>query len=72
MGDVVSLQDYKDKGSWRTVYEHDDGYTELYVYVCDKTNELEIFQISDGKGKRTCLSTVESARLLLTLQNALK
>lgn len=70
MGTVINIKDYLDKGSWQEVFEHDDGYTEAHVYVCPRTSEIEITQISDGKSNRTVLTPVDAARLLAALTKA--
>lgn len=62
--DVYRLADYRYRHEWKEIFYHDDGYTELYVFVNEKTGELEIFQVADGKGRRSCLSTVDSVALV--------
>jgi hypothetical protein len=64
--DVYRLSDYRDE--WREIFYRDDGYTELHIFVNRRTGELEIFQMADGQGRRSCLSTVDSAALTETLK----
>lgn len=59
---VYRLSDYRDE--WKEIFYRDDGYTELHVFVNDKTGELEIFQMADGQGRRSCLSTVDAVALV--------
>lgn len=55
---IYRLSDYRDE--WKEIFYRDDGITEIHVYVNAKTGELEIFQMTDGKGQRSCLSTVDA------------
>lgn len=61
---VYRLSDYRDE--WKEIFYcySDDGYTELHIFVNKKTGELEIFQMADGRGLRSCLSFVDSVALV--------
>lgn len=71
MGDVYRLADYRNEDAWEEIFVRDDGYTELHVFINRKTCELEIFQIADGQGRRSCLSTVDSIALIETLKSSM-
>ena len=68
MGDVYRLADYSCQNTWKEVFTSDDGYTELHVYLDEKSGELEIFQMVDGKGSRTCLKMTAAVTLVEALK----
>lgn len=72
MSNVYRLSDYMFKDEWEEIFHRDDGYTELHIYLNRRTCEVEIFQIADGEGRRSCLSMVDSVALIETLKSAMK
>ncbi len=70
MGNVLKLSDYK-PSAWEEIFSHDDGHVELHVFTDKRTGELEIFQMADGQGTRTCLSPAIATAMLVALKASL-
>lgn len=65
---VINISDYRDV--WKEIFVNVD-HADLHVFMNHRSGEVEIFQMCDGKGIRTCLSTVESIALIEALKAGL-
>lgn len=70
MGNLFRLTDYK-PSAWKEIFVRDDGHTEMHVYIDERTGELEIFQMADGEGTRTCLPVDVALALVDGLKESL-
>lgn len=68
---VVNLNNYRNR--WEEIYRHNDDESRatLRIYVCPRTSEIEIFQMSfdDKVSSRIKLPMTRGVGLMMALEN---